>query len=90
MDYNWAMIYSTCLTFNKFSVLQYLQNCCEFVSDTVPHLCSAHVMHMISYNIDKKFKVDAKLKRVILHVQWSLPKRTLREADNPSTTDKYF
>ena len=21
-------------------------------------------------------------------IQWSLPKRTLREADNPSTTDK--
>ena len=35
---------------------------------TVLHLCSAHVMHKISYNIDKKFKVDAKLKRVVLHV----------------------
>ena len=23
-----------------------------------------------------------------LVIQWSLPKRTLREADNPSTTDK--
>ena len=23
-----------------------------------------------------------------IRIQWSLPKRTLREADNPSTTDK--
>ena len=54
MDYSCAMIYSTCLAFNKFSVLQYLQNCWEFVSDsksinvtTVLHLCSAHAQDQL-------------------------------------------
>ena len=75
MDYSWAMIHSTCSAFNKFTILNYLQNCWRFVNNgedlnvtTVLHLCSAHVMHRISYNLDKKFKIDKQIKRIILHV----------------------
>ena len=50
------MIHST--AFNRFSVLQYLQNRWELESDSksvtiVLHFCSAHVMHSRSYKIDK-------------------------------------
>ena len=35
---------------------------------TVLHLCSAHIMHRISYNLGRKFKIEKQLKRIILHV----------------------
>ena len=75
MDYSWAMIHSTCLAFNKFTFFIYHESCRETITNneelhftTVLHLCSAHVMHRISYNIGKKFKLDKKVKKVILHV----------------------
>ena len=58
MDYSWAIMHSTWLAFNKLSIAQYLCKCWEIVSDktstmstipTVLHLCSAHIMHQISY-----------------------------------------
>ena len=76
IDFSWACIHSTCLAFNKFTILSYLQNCREFIYDngkidvstTVLHLCSAHIMHRISYNLEKKFKIDKQIKRIVLHV----------------------
>ena len=69
------MMHSTCIAFNKFSILNYLQYCWEFIAKnenldaiTVLHLCSAHIMHSISYNLNKKFKLEKALKRIILHV----------------------
>ena len=75
IDFSWAVMHSTCLAFNKFSILNYLQYCWEFIANneilgaiTVLHLCSAHIMHRISYNLNKKFKLEKALKRIILHV----------------------
>ena len=75
IDFSWALIHSTCLAFNKFTILSYLQNCWEYIhnnknlieSTTVLHLCSAHIMHRISYNLGKKFLIEKQLKRIILH-----------------------
>ena len=58
MDYSWAIMHSTCLAFNKLSTALYLCKCWKIVSDktstkinipTILHLCSAHIMHQISY-----------------------------------------
>ena len=75
IDYSWAMIHSTCLAFNKISVLNYLEKCWSFVINnedlsmtTILHLCTAHIMHRISYNLNKKFKLNKKLKQIILLV----------------------
>ena len=58
----------------QISILNYLQYCWEFIANnensraiTVLHLCSAHIMHRISYNFNKKFKLEKVLKRIILH-----------------------
>ena len=66
---------STCSSFNKFSVMKYLQYCFKFIANnenlgaiTVLHLCLAHIIHIISYNLNKKFKLEKVLKRIILHV----------------------
>ena len=77
MDYSWAIMHSSCLSFNKLSIALYLSKCWEIVNNdnfskrltipTVLHLCSAHIMHRISYKIDKDYKIDKKLKRLVLH-----------------------
>ena len=68
-------MHSTCLAFNKFNVLIYLQYCWEFIAcnenlrvPTVLHLCTAHIMHRNSYNLNKKFNLEKSLKRIILYV----------------------
>ena len=33
MDYSWAMIHSTCLAFNKFTVFNYLESCWEIMTN---------------------------------------------------------
>ena len=75
IDFSWAMMHSKCLAFNKFSILNYLQYCWEFIANnknlgviTVLHHFSAHIMHRISHNFNKKFKLEKALKRIILHV----------------------
>ena len=69
IDFSWAMIHS-------FSIINYLKYCWDFIANneylgdiiTVLHLCSAHIMHRISYNLNKKFKLEKSLRRRILHV----------------------
>ena len=39
---------------------------------TVLHICSAHIMHRISYNLEKKFEIDRRLKRIIMHAFGSM------------------
>ncbi|KAI6655862.1 hypothetical protein LOD99_1596 [Oopsacas minuta] len=78
IDYSWALIHSTCIAFNKISILGYLESCWRNVNSdersvdvdvfTVIHLCSAHVMHKLSQNLSKTFKIDKTLKQLILHV----------------------
>ena len=76
MDYSWAMIHSTCIAFNKMNILGYLESCWRIVnmkvrvlgSLTVVHLCSAHIMHRLSHNLMKKFRIDKTLRQLILHV----------------------
>ena len=75
IDFSWALIPSTCLAFNKHNILNYLDYCWEciaknknlFATTTVLHICSAQIMHRISYNLEKKFKIDKRLKRIIMH-----------------------
>ena len=84
MDYSWAMMHSTCIAFNKISIMSYLDKCWEFVDNlksklditTVLHLCSAHIMHRVSYNLDKRYKIDKRLKHVILHVLGTMVQST--------------
>ena len=76
IDYSWAMIHSTCIAINKSNILGYLESCWKVVSTnvkvmnslTVINLCSAHIMHRLSHNLDKKFKIQKSLKHLILHV----------------------
>ena len=67
---------STSLAFDKLSIALYLCKCREIVNDktstklTIPivlHLCSAHIKHQISYKLDKKYKIDKKVKCLVLH-----------------------
>ena len=76
MDYSWAIMHSTCLAFNKLSIAVYLCKCWEIIHGktstkltipTVLHLCSAHFMHQISYKLDKKNKIDKKVKCLVLN-----------------------
>ena len=75
MDYSWAMIHSACLAFNRINIASYLDNCWEFVNlnstklnfPTVLHLCSAHIMHGLSYKLEKHYKIKNNLKQLILH-----------------------
>ena len=70
------MIHSACITFNKSNILGYLESCWKVVSTnvkvmnslTVIHLCSAHIMHRLSHNLDKKFKIQKSFKHLTLHV----------------------
>ena len=79
MDYSWAILHSACTVFNKSSLVDYLENCWHFIVNKgelhlkpVLHICSAHVMHRFSYQISKKFKVDKKVKSLILYVLGSM------------------
>ncbi|KAI6648569.1 hypothetical protein LOD99_8049 [Oopsacas minuta] len=78
IDYSWALIHSTCIAFNKINILGYLESYWRNVNSdersvdvdvfTVIHLCSAYVMHKLSQNLSKTFKIDKTLKQLILHV----------------------
>ena len=76
MEYSWELMHNKCLEFNKLSTASNVSKCWEIVSDktstkvtipTVLHLCSAHIMHQISYKLDKKYKIDKKVKSLVLH-----------------------
>ena len=69
-------MHSTCLPFNRLSISLYLTQCWEIVNNkttiksdipTVLHLCSAHILHRISYRLDRINKLDKKVKRIVLH-----------------------
>ena len=54
----------------------YLAQCWEIVTNktttkldipTVLHLCSAHILHRISYKLDRINKLDRRVKRLVLH-----------------------
>ena len=74
MDYSWAILHSACTVFNKSSLVEYLEKCWRIIVnkeelnlEPVLHICSAHIMHRFSHQIAKKFKVDKKLKSLILY-----------------------
>ena len=76
MDHSWAIMHNTCLAFNRPSISLYLTQCWEIVNNkttiksdipTVLHLCSVHLMHRISYRLEKINKLDKKVKRIVLH-----------------------
>ena len=85
MDYSWPLMHSTCLAFSKQSITIYLSKCWEIVNcktsaklnlPTVLHLCSAHIMHSISYKLDKNYKIAKRLKRLVLHACGTMVKST--------------
>ena len=76
MNYSWAIMHSTCLAFNKLSIALYLSKCWESINNqtstkltnpNVLYLCSAHIMYRISYHLDKNYKIDKKVKRLVLY-----------------------
>ena len=62
IDFSWAMIHASMLSFNKTEVLSYLQESWKvttgerFKFKTIIHLCSAHIMHMIMRKVNSSFK----------------------------------
>ena len=72
------------------NIIGYLESCWSIVNTdqgspctlTVIHLCSAHVMHRLSHNLTKTFKIDKKMKQLILHVFTAVLRSiTMREID---------
>ena len=85
MDYSWPLMHSTCLAFNEQSMTIYLSKCWEIVNcktsaklnlPTVLHLCSAHIVHSISYKLDKNYKFVKRPKRLVLHACGTMVKST--------------
>ena len=90
IDYSWALIHRTCIAFNKMKILGYLESCWKIVSTdggslgtlSVIHLCSAHIMHRISHNLTKTYKIDKNFKQLIQHVFAAILRSiTMREID---------
>ena len=48
IDFSWALIHSTCLAFNKFTILSYLQNCWESIHNNVNLIEPTTVLHLCS------------------------------------------
>ena len=76
-DYSWALIHSTCIAFNKMNIWGG-----SLGTLSVIHLCSAHIMHRMSHNMTKTYKIDQNFKQLILHVFAAiLRSKTMREID---------
>ena len=77
IDYSWALIHSVCSAFLKCDLETYLNNCWtkiefdpegEFIDyNTIVHLCSAHLLHGITFHVNKKFKLNKNAKKLLLH-----------------------
>ena len=85
MDYSWQLMHGTCLAFNKQSTSIYLSKCWEIVNcktnaklnlPTVLHLSSAQIMHSISCNLNKNYKIAKGLKGLVLHACGTMVKST--------------
>ena len=77
IDFSWAMLHSTCRSFNQISLEEYLTSCWKMnatnnfptiYSKTIIHLCSAHIMHRFSFKLDRIMKIPKETKRIILFV----------------------
>ena len=76
IDFSWALIHSVCNAFLKSDLDTYLDKCWNAVKHpeervidlkVILHLCSVHLIHGISFNLNKKFKIDLNVQKLILH-----------------------
>ena len=76
IDFSWALIHSVCNAFLKSDLDTYLDKCWNAVRHpggrvidlkVILHLCSAHFIHGISFNLNKKFKINKNVRKLILH-----------------------
>ena len=63
------------------------QLCCVMMTKHIFEVCYMFLKPCF-YMVIIHSQIVERLVSDIIKLQWSLPKRTLREADNPSTTDK--
>ena len=77
VDFSWAMLHSICKIFNKEQLVDYLDACWYFVHNSqsnfdkkrsVLHICSAHLIHRISYKLERKMRTNKVVKRFIMFV----------------------
>ena len=77
IDFSWAMLHSTCRSFNQISLEEYLTTCWKMnatnnfpmiYSRTIIHLCSAHIMRRFSFKLDRIMKIPKETKTRILFV----------------------
>ena len=76
VDYSWAMIHSVIATINNTNIINYLDNCLTYCTcnvqntlniRTVIHICSAHLLHNLSYILERKFILDKNYLKFILY-----------------------
>ena len=71
VDYSWAMLHSVCNSFNKQTLEDYLNTSWQVIHTpkstnppkTIIHICSAHIINRLSYELSHKFRID-KLQKV--------------------------
>ena len=77
IDFSWAMIHSVVGTINNTNIIHYLDNCWTYCTSklqnrlnfcTIIHICSAHLLHNLSYKLKRKFKLDKYFKKFILYI----------------------
>ena len=70
------MIHSVIATINNTNIIHYLDNCWTYCTcnvqntlniRTIIHICSAHLLHNLSYKLERKFKLDKNFKKFILY-----------------------
>ena len=76
IDYSWALIHSVCSAFLKCDLETYLNKCWtkiefdpegEFINyNIIIHLCSAHLLNGICYHVNKKFKLNKNVRKLLL------------------------
>ena len=85
VDFSWVMLHSICRIFNKEQLEDYLDACWDFIHNSahkfernrsVLHICSAHLMHRISYKLERNMRISKVLKRFIMFVMARLVSST--------------
>ena len=76
IDYSWALIHSVCNAFIKSDIFTYLEKCWKLLFSqeevcmqfgVILHLCSAHLINGIAFNVNKKFKLSKPVRKLFLH-----------------------
>ena len=90
VDFSWVMLHSICRIFNKEQLEDYLDACWDFIHNSahkfernrsvlqreIEVYCSAHLMHRISYKLERDMRTSKVLKRFIMFVMTRLVSST--------------